>query len=83
MDFIALGQRLAGIGMPAVNDQQHRLWLGIDLKTRKQVAQRASGRQRHLKTSQCPRRRSPLERRVQMNGDYQLKMLSRSDSDAS
>ena len=57
------------------------MWL--HLEANQQVGQRAPGRERHLEATHRSRRGLPLKRRVEVNGDYQLKMLSRSDSDAS
>ncbi len=83
MDLIALPEHLVRISLPAVNNQQGRVVVELDIEASQEVGQRASRRERHLQTTQCSLRRLPLKRRVEVNGDYQLKMLSRSDSDAS
>ena len=83
MDLIALPQYLARISLSAIDNQQGRIVVELDVEASQEVGQRASDRERHLQTTQCSLRRVPLKRRVEVNGDYQLKMLSRSDSDAS
>ncbi len=83
MNLVAVREPLACIGLPAVNDQQDRVFFEFHLQTCQELGQRASGWERHLQVTQRSLRRLPLKRRVEVNGDYQLKMLSRSDSDAS
>jgi hypothetical protein len=81
--LVAVLERLGRMGLTAVDDQQDQVLIWLNLEANQQIGQRASGRERHLKAAQRSRRCLPLKRRVEVNGDYQLKMLSRSDSDAS
>ena len=83
VNLIAVREHLGRMGLTAVDDQQDRVLIWLNLEANQQIGQRASGRERHLKAAQRSRRCLPLKRRVEVNGDYQLKMLSRSDSDAS
>lgn len=81
--LVAVREHLSRMGLTAIDDQQDRVLIWLNLEVEQQIGQRASGRERHLKATQRSRRGLPLKRRVEVNGDYQLKMLSRSDSDAS
>ena len=81
--LVAVGEPLGCLGLPAIDDQEDRVLMWLHLEANQQVGQRAPGRERHLEATHRSRRGLPLQRRVEVNGDYQLKMLSRSDSDAS
>jgi hypothetical protein len=72
-----------GIGRMAVDDQEDGLVGAGDGQTVEKVAQGAIGRQRQPEEPLEPLRRPSLQGGVQVDGDYQLKMLSRSDSDVS
>lgn len=86
MDLVGIVQNLLRIGLTPVDHEQNRIVATRERKAVEQVGQRASGWQCHIKTAEGARRRASLQRRVQMDTDsdiYQLKILSRSDSDAS
>ncbi len=85
-NLVGIPQNLPRLGLAPVDYEQNGIVVTREREAVEQIGQRASGRQRHVKTAQRALRRTPLQRRVQMNTDgdiYQLKILSRSDSAAS
>ena len=86
MYLVGIVQNLPRVRLTPVDHEQNGIVKTGEREAADQVGQRAPKRKRHVKTPQRPRRRGPLQRRVQMDGDgdiYQLNILSRSDSDAS
>ena len=86
MHLVGIVENLLRVGLTPVDYEENGIVATREHEAVEQVGQRASGRERHVKTAQRALRRASLQRRVQMNSDgdiYQLKILSRSDSDAS
>lgn len=86
MYLVGIPQHLPRLGLAPVDHEQNGIVVTREREPFEQVGQRASGWERHVHTAQRALRRTPLQRRMQMNADgdiYQLKIVSRSDSDAS
>lgn len=86
MHLVSLAKRIFPVGLTTVDHEQNGVVEARKGEVIEQIAQHASGWKRDVEAPQRPRRRGPLQRRVEMNGDgdlYQLKILSRSASDAS
>lgn len=86
MHLVGILEDVPRVCLTTVDHEQDGIVAPRQREAVEEVGQGASRRQRDIEAAQWALRRASLQRRVQMNtyGDiYQLKRLSRSDSDAS
>ena len=83
VDLVTIRESLGFIDLPAIDDEQDGLVPARNRYPIQQVREGAPHRQRHVETAQRPARRLALQGGVEVYSHYQLKMLSRSASDAS